>query len=251
VKGIIGRIARRGRVNAFRASGRSLAVAEAERATWETIGASYARARRRPWKEVTDWVAESVPKGGRVLDLGCGNGRHAVALRNDYDVVAVDFASPLVAAALARVGGRVALADARNLPMRARTFDAAVFIASLHNIRHRAARISALAEVRRVLRPNAPALVTVWNRWQAGRAGDWLSEAVFRALGDRSVENGDAWVPWPNDGNAVPRFYHFYGRLELRADLRAAGFQVEALWGVRIAARGRVADNLFASVRVL
>jgi SAM-dependent methyltransferase len=62
--------------------------------------------------------------GERVLDLGCGPGRHAHALASlGIDVVGVDIAAAFLAAA---GPGRWVRADARRLPFAAGSFDAAV-----------------------------------------------------------------------------------------------------------------------------
>lgn len=222
--------------------------AAATRATWEAIGASYARARRRPWEEVLAWAAAEAPPGARVLDLACGNGRHAGSLvERGFRVVAADFARPLLVDAVRRAPGRIVGAEATELPFRDGAFEAAVFVAALHNIPSRLKRLAALAELRRVMKPGAAALVTVWNRWHPTQAPGFLAELPYRVLGDHEIELGDRWVEWDTGRERVARFYHFYGRGELREDLRAAGFEVERLEAVAIARR--YPDNLFATVR--
>lgn len=222
--------------------------AAATRATWETIGPSYARARRRPWNEVLAWAEREAPPGARVLDLACGNGRHTGALaERGRHMVGADFARTLLADAARRAPGRVVAGDAAELPFTDAAFDAALFVAALHNIPGRLRRLAALAELRRVLKPGAAALVTVWNRWHPTQAAGFLAEIPYRLLGDHEIELGDRWVEWDTGRERVARFYHFYGRGELREDLRAAGFEVESLEAVAIARR--YPDNLFASVR--
>src|ERR1700728_2789065 len=62
--------------------------------------------------------------GMRVLDVGCGPGRHAHALaRLGMEVVGVDISAPFLAAAGV---GRWVRADARRLPFSRGSFDAAV-----------------------------------------------------------------------------------------------------------------------------
>jgi SAM-dependent methyltransferase len=60
----------------------------------------------------------SLPKGGRVLDLACGTGRHSVYLNSlGYDVVGVDLSAPRIALASAESGPhlRFVQADMRHL----------------------------------------------------------------------------------------------------------------------------------------
>lgn len=67
--------------------------------------------------------------GKRVLDLGCGPGRHAACLaERGARVVGLDLSLPLLGRARVRTRGRVQLvrADMRHLPFRPRTFDVIV-----------------------------------------------------------------------------------------------------------------------------
>lgn len=200
------------------------------RAEWEALAEPWDRARRRAWPEVAAF-AESFPPGARVLDLAAGNGRHgAVAAKAGARVVAADFSRALLAFAHER-GLAVAQADARDLPFRDRAFDGALFVAALHCIPSRAARVGALAEMRRVLKPRGRALVTVWSR--------------FREEGLRGALTADADVPWGD----VKRYYHFYGPVELMADCRAAGFRDARLSGQRLSKEATwLPDNWFVAL---
>lgn len=197
------------------------------RAEWEGLAERWDRARRRAWPKVAEF-AESFPSGARILDLAAGNGRHGVlAQKAGAKVVAADFSRSLLAFASER--GLVAVqSDARDLPFRPSTFDGALFVAGLHCIPGRAARIGALAELRRVLKPGGRALVTVWSR--------------FREEGIKGWDVADADVPWGD----VARYYHFYTPVELLADCRATGWSGVELSGERLAKEARwLPDNWF------
>lgn len=200
-------------------------------AQWESLASEWDRARRRAWPEVARF-AESFPSGARVLDLASGNGRHGMlAAKAGASVVAADFSRSLLS--FARERGLVAAqADARALPFRGAAFDGALFVAALHCIPGRSARLGALADMRRVLKPGAPALVTVWSR--------------FRELGVRGALTRDADVPWGN----VERYYHFYSPTELVTDCRAAGWRDVVLTGERLSNAARwLPDNWFVHMR--
>ncbi len=65
--------------------------------------------------------------GRRVLDVGCGPGRHSHALaEREIAVVGIDLSWRFVSLAAATSGGSYAQADARLLPVRAGSFDAAL-----------------------------------------------------------------------------------------------------------------------------
>ncbi len=201
------------------------------RAQWEGLASEWDRARRRPWPPVAAF-AESFGKGERVLDIAAGNGRHGVlSAKTGARVVAADFSRALLGFARER-GLECAHSDARELPFRAKSFDGAMFVAGLHCVPTRGARIGALAELHRVMKPNSRALVTVWSR--------------FREDGFKGALVADADVPW---GNST-RYYHFYTPLELAADCRAAGFSEVRIAGERLSRAARwLPDNWFAHLR--
>jgi ubiquinone/menaquinone biosynthesis C-methylase UbiE len=198
------------------------------RAQWEGLAEAWERSRRRAWPAVARF-AEGFAPGARVLDLAAGNGRHGVvADKAGADVTAADFSRSLLAFARER-GLRCVQADARDLPFRTASFDGALFVAGLHCIPGRAARLGALAEMRRVLRPGATALVTVWSRYREGGLGGWAT--------------AEADVPWGN----VSRYYHFYQPWELAADCRAVGFTQVRVGGERLSRSATwLPDNWFA-----
>lgn len=221
---------------------------------WEAIAGGFHRTRSRPWTDVLAWsLGRLPPEGGRILDLGGGNGRHAIPLaREGYDVVEADFSRALLGHArdVARKEEErlhLAQASATALPLKGASFDGALFIAALHTIPGRANRIAALAELHRVLKPGALALVTVWSRWQEKYAWEFLKE-LPRALLEGRRDFGDKLVPWREGEMGLLRYYHFYTRAELRADLHAAGFDGVSITSHRIASR-MWGDNLFAEIR--
>ncbi|HEY3867031.1 MAG TPA: class I SAM-dependent methyltransferase [Actinocrinis sp.] len=135
-----------------------------------------------------------ISPGDRVLDLGCGGGRHAFALlRRGADVVALDYSLAEVEAVRAmfaamQEAGEVppdarsaaVRGDAYRLPFPDASFDAVVAAEVLEHL-HDDAR--AFAELERVLKPGGRIAVTVPR---------WFPEKVCWALSDayHEVEGG-------------------------------------------------------------
>lgn len=101
--------------------------------------------------------------GGRVLDVGCGEGRYLPP-----DGVGVDTDRARVAIARAR-SARVAVADAHRLPFREGAFDTVLAIRMLNAA---GAIDDALREMRRVLAPGGRLLV--YTRARPSSGGDRL-----------------------------------------------------------------------------
>jgi ubiquinone/menaquinone biosynthesis C-methylase UbiE len=107
-----------------------------------------------------------LPAGGAVLDLGCGNGRVALALADRYSVEGLDISPSMIddaraAAAAAGVDARFRVGDAVKLPQDENALDGVVFAGN--GIEHltREGKIQCLVEVQRVLRPGGVALLSM------------------------------------------------------------------------------------------
>ena len=190
----------------------------AVRDTYDRIAGHFAETREYPWPEVESFLAEDAPAGGVALDLGCGNGRHAELLAERCDrVLACDISRGLLENARERASERVFDADllqtdASALPLRDGAVSVATYVATLHHLPARDARVASLNELARVLGPCGRALVSAW------------STAHDRFEAD---EGFDTTVDWTlPGGETVPRFYHIYAPGEFDADLRESALAV-------------------------
>lgn len=218
------------------------------RKAWESIAQSFHTTRNRPWPGVESFLRELTPQS-RVLDAGCGNGRHAVlAARLGHRVVGLDVSRRLLGYAQRSVAasesGWIEGAIER-LPLRDDSVDAALGLAVLHHVRGRPARQATLRELVRVMRPQGRMLLSVWTRQQP-RFGPGREP---RAPDDgRPVEPGDALVRWTQHGLNVDRYLHLYAWQEWIRDLDSIGAAVERAWPEAIATDDEP-DNYFAIVR--
>ena len=152
--------------------------------------------------------------GDRVLDLGCGGGRHAFELyrrgahvvaldQNAEDLAAVDAMFKAMEAegqVPAGATARTVNGDALRLPFDDDTFDAVIAAEILEHI---PADTAAMAELTRVVRPGGRVAVSVPR---------WLPERVCWALSDEyhEVEGGHVRI---------------YGRSQLIGRLKATGLE--------------------------
>ncbi|MFW5956045.1 MAG: class I SAM-dependent methyltransferase [Halorhabdus sp.] len=188
------------------------------RATYEHIGDHFSKTRAYAWPEVEGFVEER-DEVDLALDVGCGNGRHLEVLQRRADrVLGLDVSRPLLDVATERVpAASLVLGDASTLPIRSGIVDLAIYVATLHHLPSREARVESLDELARVLAPAGRALVSAWST--AHERFDAPAEAE---------EGFDTTVDWTlPDGEIVPRFYHIYAPAEFRADVESSALTIE------------------------
>ena len=185
--------------------------------TYDRIAGHFSKTREYAWPEVESFVTDR--SADRALDVGCGNGRHAELLAQRADaVVGVDLSRELLREAVHRARERgydetasFVHGDAARLPVATDAVGLAVYVATIHHLPSRAARIGSLDELARVLAPGGTALVSTW------------STAHDRFERDAGF---DTTVDWTlPGGETVPRYYHIYAPSEFEADLAESALE--------------------------
>ena len=153
---------------------------------------------------------------GRLLNVGSGHGPDFLPFKDKFQLYGLDFSPEMIKLARRyshKFGFAVNLqiADARHLPFASKTFDWAIAVAAYHHLKGREDQLSALQELRRVLKPGGEAFITVWNRCQTRF---WF-------------KGKEAAVPWrAKKGQVVNRYYYLFTYWELEALVKKAGFQL-------------------------
>jgi SAM-dependent methyltransferase len=172
--------------------------------------------------------------GHRILDVGCGPGRHAHALRaRGIDVVGLDISADFLAAAGA---GQWVRADARRLPFVRRSFDAAISLCpGGFGLRGGGAAAGVVAAMAATVRPGGVVAVSAFSSYFAVRhleAGDTFDAGT-------GVNHERATVRSPDGREAdFDLWTTCFTPRELRLMAAAAGLRVEGLWSVRPGAYG-------------
>jgi ubiquinone/menaquinone biosynthesis C-methylase UbiE len=189
--------------------------------TYDRIAAHFSKTREYAWPEVESFLEGR--SAARALDTGCGNGRHTEALAERAErVFGVDLSRGLLDEATARARERgfadaagFVHGDASALPVRDDAVGLAVYVATLHHLSPRSARVESLDELARVLAPGGVGLVSAWST-----AHDRF---------DRE-EGFDTTVDWTlPGGETVPRYYHIYSPGEFESDLAESALETRQI----------------------
>ena len=192
-----------------------------------------------------------VGEGTRLLDLCCGDGRHAVPLRRrGLEVCGVDSSAILLRRASERAARvlpdddphpRLVQADARALPLRSGVFDAAICLFNSIGYAGDAGTAAMLGEAARVLRPGAGLLVECDHLARAEAAARPRQERVHTAVRgvpvevEEWIETGEQHAVFRWDEQGAPRErrlrHRLYDPASLTALLREAGFARVSLYG--------------------
>ena len=191
-----------------------------------------------------DFLIEELklPEGARILDVGCGTGRHSVELaKRGYRVTGLDLSQGMLAQARRRAeeqGVHVDFvqADARGFST-AEPFDAAICLCegSLcllcpdEDAREHDRVI--LGNIAAALRPKAPFVVTVLSALRAIRCATDDDVEAGRFDTTRLVITSDMESAGAGEPVHVRTYERFYVPTEFASVLEAAGFEVRGLWG--------------------
>ncbi len=188
---------------------------------WEQIYRERGRFENKPFLEFDRIVRAFEERGcDRILDLGCGTGRHVIALaRRGFVVVGADI-SP-TALRLTRdwlhqeqLAAGLAQLDWRSpLPFRSASFAGIFSTQVIHHARISEIRL-AIAEMFRLLTPNGLAFVTVSGLKGEGEAFEQIEPGTF--------------VPQAGPEEGLP--HHIFGADELAHEFRRFKLQAQFEW---------------------
>ena len=173
--------------------------------------------RLRHWSRFTTELEEMAHRWhqGKLLNVGCAHGPDFLPFKDNFELWGVDFSTQMVKlaqkyAAKFDLKANLTVADALSLPYPDNTFDWAIAVATYHHLQGNEQRQKAFQELRRVLKPEGEAFITVWNRWQPGF---WL-------------KGKETNIVWKSKGKILYRYYYLFSYSDLNKLLPKTGFQV-------------------------
>lgn len=154
-------------------------------------------------------------QSGKLLNVGCAHGPDFIPFKEHFELYGIDTSIEMLN--YGRKYARkfdfeplLALADATGLPFTDNSFDYAIAVATYHHLKDKTARLKALRELKRVLKPGGEAFITVWNHRQPRF---WFNRA-------------DTLVPWRIKEEVVQRYYHLFSYREIEKLVKQAELQL-------------------------
>jgi ubiquinone/menaquinone biosynthesis C-methylase UbiE len=185
------------------------------REVFDQIAESWYRVRHWPLlKEELEELA-AIWQSGKLLNVGCAHGPDFLPFSRGFELWGVDSSPAMLEQAL-RYSAKFKLyvnliaSDALFLPFPDNTFDWAISVATYHHIKGREEREKAFVELKRVLKPQGEAFLTVWNH---GQPGFWF-------------KSKEQQIPWRLKEGTVYRYYHLFSYSELRKLLIKTGWEI-------------------------
>ncbi len=178
-----------------------------QKQVWNKIAEEWYEFKVEPSEKVLDFLKG---KKGKILDLGCGAGRHLKKIK-DGKMYLIDFSKNMIELAKKRakeknIEAEFAVSEITKLPFRNNFFDSAIAIAVFHCITPKNQE-KAVKELFRVMKPKAKALIAVWNK----------NSKKFRN------SEKERYVRWRDKGK---RYYYLFDEKEIHDLFRKSGFRI-------------------------
>ncbi len=176
-------------------------------------------------------LQDYVDKGDKILDLGCGNGRLKEVIGDRADYHGTDISGSLIRIAKKKYpDANFFVSKPLSLPFEDNFFDKVFCLAVFHHIPSVRIRKEFLKEIRRVLKPEARIILTVWDLNGSKKAKRLLLKYTLLKLTGRSkLDFKDIFYPWKNSAGKVVinRYIHIFSEKELEEIIKSAGFIIK------------------------
>ena len=201
------------------------------------LAQDYDLKRKRPWKPLISFLNQIEKKinllNGRIIDLGCGNGRNFDLIKNTF-LIGIDNSLEFLKIAKKRkINGRrdieLILSDMRALPFRTNSIDTTFSIASLHHVKRFQTRFSLINQLHEILKDGGFVVITVWRKYQRKFRIYFIIDLFKRFFSKKYKkqqeilgldEYGDIIIPWKVSkvDKSYMRYYHLYSKSELKEE---------------------------------
>ena len=203
-------------------------IIEKTRNDYNLIAKEWDLSRNRPSKIKTNLI-HNVKCEDKVLDIGCGNAlmlplvleKGAFYFGLDISENLVEIARKKYAEEVKNGKAKFVVGQATDIPFENEKFDFIISFATLHHIPSEKLRKIFFEEIKRVLKPNAKAKITVWNLYN-----EWVNNRFQTGIRLAENKSRDTIIPWKaTRGKIINRYVHQFFKKELLSFAEDAGFR--------------------------
>ncbi|MFC1656618.1 class I SAM-dependent methyltransferase [Patescibacteria group bacterium] len=160
-------------------------------------------------------------KGGKILDLGCGNGRLSELFpKHNYNYIGTDPSQKLIQIAKSRYPNqRFKVSAPLSLSFSNDFFDTIYCLAVLHHIPSEKYRLRFVNQIYKTLKKNGTCIITVWDiRKHLSISNQILKNNVLKMINISNLDFNDAYYPFKDSsGNIIiQRYLHGFTPNELK-----------------------------------
>lgn len=175
---------------------------------YNTIASEFDVTRTYHWSWINDFIC-SIDKGSLIYDIGCGNGRNMTYPCHRF--IGIDACDKFVDICrkknLEAYPGKMT-----EIPFPDKSADHIICIATFHHLYTYDNRITALREMKRVLKPGGKILLSVWSKAQPSK-----TRVTFDKYGNNLV-------PWKKK---LTRFYYIFEIDEIKSLFKETGLNIQ------------------------
>lgn len=173
-----------------------------------------------------NYLQKNISKGSKILDLGCGTGRHLVQFGNKTNITGIDISPRMIEIANEilkknNIKAKTIVGDILDIDrlFEDETFDIVIMMYhTFGSIAPKKNRILLLNKIKKLLKNDGRLILHVHNRNHIKNL-KFLFNTYFKnkfEIGDRLISNGEL------SGAII----HFFSRREIEKNLNLTGFQI-------------------------
>ena len=193
------------------------ATQKSQQEIWDSIADGWSPFRQKPVPEIASALKKYAENwhGGKILEVGCGNCRNLLLFSyNNFECYGIDFSKKMLEMSEQYcrkhdLDVKLKYGLATEITFPDKSFDYVLSISMLHHL-NTLDREKAIQEIKRILKLNGRAIITVWNRLQK------------RFI----LKKKDIFIPWHKREKTYERYYHLFTGWELSRMLKKVGFKI-------------------------
>jgi len=195
---------------------------------YDKVASEWSASRQNFWEELKftkKYFVKNETGSTSILDIGCGNGRFAKQVIDEYEYRGIDPSQELINIAKKEIDSDMfSVYDGINIPFENKSFDNVVSFAVMHHIPPNMI-VEWLKESKRVLEDNGIAIFSTWDLWNTH--SKQLKNYYIKNKFSTNFFNtfyGDIVLGFTSHKNT--RYVHSYTEKEIRKYFKLAGYNI-------------------------